>query len=79
MSQGWDGPTEERARCTAPVRWCKGWLQQQWVVDTVTAGSGSIGLVIDTRVEWRDVPRIDHSLPDEGAIGNEQARTEEER
>ncbi len=49
-------PTEEREVCMSRVRWFDGKLQQRWCIQTVTAGAGSVGLIVGERFEWRDVP-----------------------
>jgi len=59
---GWKGPTAETSRCLAPVRWNGGRLQQLWLIQTSTNGDGSIGLVIEQREEWRDVPNTGASI-----------------
>lgn len=55
----WEGPIREVEHCLPRVRWKGVTLQQEWLVSTVTAGSGSYGLIISERIEWRDVLRED--------------------
>lgn len=55
---GWTGPTCEHESCSGQVRWNGDRLEQLWIITTVTAGNGSVGLVLSRRAEWREVPRI---------------------
>ena len=54
----WDGPTREIPYPTEHLRWRADKLEQKWEISTVTNGNGSQGLILATKIEWREVPTV---------------------